>query len=179
MVIGERISHEVHVGASVAWNAGMGQRSFIMTFQDRVHPARHDPRALLNRPFVTFVILFSLGGAGWMPTLSFLSVFIRDELGGSVLSAAMVFLAIHGVTSTLGFDQRPLDKPVWQQVHLRARSGRYDPPPCGARLGARFSTGHCRRSGDGTVYCVSLDGASIVRHRIESGSVCGVSPAAS
>ena len=73
-----------------------------MTFQDCVHPARHDPRALLNRPFVTFVILFSLGGAGWLPTLSFLSVFIRDELGGSVLSAAMVFLAIHGVTSTLG-----------------------------------------------------------------------------
>ena len=80
----------------------MGQRSFIMTFHDRVPPARPDPRALLNRPFITFVILFSLGGAGWMPTLSFLSVFIRDELGGSVLSAAMVFLAIHGVTSTLG-----------------------------------------------------------------------------
>ncbi len=49
-----------------------------------------------------FVILFSLGGAGWLPTLSFLSVFIRDELGGTVLSAALVFLAIHGVTSTLG-----------------------------------------------------------------------------
>ena len=73
-----------------------------MTSQDRAHSARPDPRALLNRPFVTFVILFSLGGAGWMPTLSFLSVFIRDELGGTVLSAALVFLAIHGVTSTLG-----------------------------------------------------------------------------
>ncbi len=73
-----------------------------MTFQDRAYSARRDPRALLNRPFITFVILFSLGGAGWMPTLSFLSVFIRDELGGSVLTAAMVFLGIHGVTSTLG-----------------------------------------------------------------------------
>ncbi len=80
----------------------MGQRRVIMTLQDRASPARRDPRALLNRPFVTFVILFSLGGAGWMPTLSFLSVFIRDELGGSMLTAAMVFLVIHGVTSTLG-----------------------------------------------------------------------------
>ena len=73
-----------------------------MMFQDRAYSARRDPRALLNRPFVTFVILFSLGGAGWLPTLSFLSVFIRDELGGTVLSAAIVFLGIHGVTSTLG-----------------------------------------------------------------------------
>lgn len=73
-----------------------------MTSQDRAHSARPDPRALLNRPFVTFVILFSLGGAGWLPTLNFLSVFIRDEMGGTVLSAALVFLAIHGVTSTLG-----------------------------------------------------------------------------
>ena len=143
----------------------MRQRRPIMTFQDRVPPARPDPRALLNRPFVTFVILFSLGGAGWMPTLSFLSVFIRDELGGTVLSAALVFLAIHGCHVNPGFDQRPLDKPVRQQVHLCAWPGRYHSPPRGARLGARLSIGNGRRADHGTVYCLSLDGPSIVRYR--------------
>ncbi len=58
--------------------------------------------ALLNRPYVTLVVLFGFGVAGWMPTLSFLSVFVRDELGGSILSAAFVLLAMHVVASTLG-----------------------------------------------------------------------------
>lgn len=73
-----------------------------MTLEQRGLPARSNARALLNRPFVIFVVVFSIGGAGWMSTLSFLSVFIRDELGGSVLSAALVFLGIHGVTATFG-----------------------------------------------------------------------------
>ena len=139
-----------------------------MTFQDRAYSARRDPRALLNRPFITFVILFSLGGAGWMPTLSFLSVFIRDELGGSVLTAAMVFLGIHGVTSTLG-----LTSGLW--ISRFGSKSTYALGLAGMTTllaalawAPDFSIGHGRRSSDGTVYCISLDWASSVRYRIES-----------
>ncbi len=41
------------------------------------------------------VVALGLGVAGWMPTNSFLSVFVRDELGGSVLSAAFLVMGIH------------------------------------------------------------------------------------
>ena len=106
-----------------------------MTSQDRARPARPDPRALLNRPFVTFLILFSLGGAGWMPTLSFLSVFIRDELGGTVLSAALVFLAIHGVTSTLGLTSGLWISRFGSKSTYAPRPGRYHSPPRGPSRG--------------------------------------------
>ena len=50
---------------------------------------------LVSRGFIVLLVALALGVAGWMPTNSFLSVFVRDELGGSVLSAAYLVIGIH------------------------------------------------------------------------------------
>ena len=39
--------------------------------------------------------------------MAYLSVFVRDNLGHGILSASLLFLAIHGVTSTLGLASGP------------------------------------------------------------------------
>ncbi len=50
---------------------------------------------LASRGFIVLMLALGLGVAGWMPTNSFLSVFMRDELGGSVLSAAYLVMGLH------------------------------------------------------------------------------------
>jgi MFS family permease len=50
---------------------------------------------LATRGFIVLLVALGVGVAGWMPTNSFLSVFVRDELGGSVLSAAFLVMGIH------------------------------------------------------------------------------------
>ena len=44
----------------------------------------------------------AVGIAGWLPVTNFLSLFVRDELGGSITGAALLLLAIHSGTATLG-----------------------------------------------------------------------------
>ena len=44
----------------------------------------------------------SVGISGWFPINSFLSLIVRDELGGSVGSAALLLIAIQSGTATLG-----------------------------------------------------------------------------
>ncbi|MCY4111899.1 MAG: MFS transporter, partial [Chloroflexi bacterium] len=44
----------------------------------------------------------SIGVAGWLPVNNFLSLFVRDELGGDLLGAALLLIAIQGGTATLG-----------------------------------------------------------------------------
>ncbi len=44
----------------------------------------------------------AVGIAGWLPVNNFLSLFVRDELDGGILSAALLLLAVHGGTATLG-----------------------------------------------------------------------------
>jgi MFS family permease len=50
---------------------------------------------LATRGFIVLLVALGMGVAGWMPTNSFLSVFVRDELEGSVLSAAFLVMGIH------------------------------------------------------------------------------------
>ncbi len=56
----------------------------------------------MTRGFVMLMIALGLGVAGWMPTNSFLSVFMRDELGGSVMWAAYLVIGMHTGGATLG-----------------------------------------------------------------------------
>jgi MFS family permease len=51
--------------------------------------------------------MFGIGLAAWWPMMAYLSVFVRDNLGHGILSASLLFLAIHGVTSTLGLASGP------------------------------------------------------------------------
>ncbi len=44
----------------------------------------------------------ALGVAAWLPVNNFLSLFVRDELGGDMLGAAALLIAIQGGTATLG-----------------------------------------------------------------------------
>ena len=44
----------------------------------------------------------AIGVAGWLPVNNFLSLFVRDELGGDMLGAALLLIAIQGGTATLG-----------------------------------------------------------------------------
>jgi len=50
---------------------------------------------LATRGFIVLLVALGMGVAGWMPTNSFLSVFVRDELEGSVLSAAFLVMGLH------------------------------------------------------------------------------------
>ena len=44
----------------------------------------------------------AIGVAAWLPVNNFLSLFVRDELGGDMLGAALLLIAIQGGTATLG-----------------------------------------------------------------------------
>jgi len=44
----------------------------------------------------------SIGVAAWLPVNNFLSLFVRDELGGDMLGAALLLISIQGGTATLG-----------------------------------------------------------------------------
>ncbi len=47
-------------------------------------------------------ITAALGVAGWMPVLNFLSLVVRDQLGGSLSEASWLLVAIQGATGTIG-----------------------------------------------------------------------------
>ena len=65
------------------------------------HASETRPK-LASRGFVVLMLGLGLGVAGWFPIISFLSVFVRDELGGSVLSAAFLVMAIQVGGATVG-----------------------------------------------------------------------------
>ena len=44
----------------------------------------------------------ALGLAGWLPVVNFLSLFVRDELGGGIAGAGLLLAAMHGSRSTIG-----------------------------------------------------------------------------
>ncbi len=64
-----------------------------MSLRPITEPYAERPR-LASRGFIVLVVALGLGVAGWMPTNSFLSVFMRDELGESILSAAVLVMGI-------------------------------------------------------------------------------------
>lgn len=72
-----------------------------MSLRPITEPYAERPR-LASRGFIVLVVALGLGVAGWMPTNSFLSVFMRDELGESVLSAAFLVMGIHVGGAILG-----------------------------------------------------------------------------
>ncbi len=47
-------------------------------------------------------ITAAVGVAGWMPVLSFLSLVVRDQLGGSLSEASWLLVTIQGATGTVG-----------------------------------------------------------------------------
>ena len=57
---------------------------------------------LRSRPFITLTIVLALGVAGWTPLLSFLSLFVRDQLGAGLTGAGWLLFAMHATTGTLG-----------------------------------------------------------------------------
>ena len=65
-------------------------------------PRPGSPRDLLNRQYVVVIAAMAIGVAGWLPVNNFLSLFVRDELGGDMLGAAVLLIAIQGGTATLG-----------------------------------------------------------------------------
>ncbi len=65
-------------------------------------PRPGSPRDLLNRQYLVVIAAMSIGVAGWLPVNNFLSLFVRDELGGDLLGAALLLIAIQGGTATLG-----------------------------------------------------------------------------
>ena len=44
----------------------------------------------------------AIGVAGWLPVNNFLSLYVRDELGGNMLGAAVLLIVIQSGTATLG-----------------------------------------------------------------------------
>lgn len=44
----------------------------------------------------------AVGLAGWLPVVNFLSLFVRDELGGGIAGAGLLLTAMHGSRSTIG-----------------------------------------------------------------------------
>jgi MFS family permease len=44
----------------------------------------------------------AVGLAGWLPVVNFLSLFVRDELGGGIAGAGLLLAAMHGSRSTIG-----------------------------------------------------------------------------
>ena len=65
------------------------------------------PTTLRSRAFISFVIMFGIGLAAWWPIMTYLSVFVRDELGEGILAASFLMVGIHGVTATLGLASGP------------------------------------------------------------------------
>ena len=57
---------------------------------------------LRSRPFITLTIVLALGVAGWTPLLSFLSLFVRDQLGAGLTGAGWLLFVMHATTGSLG-----------------------------------------------------------------------------
>tara|TARA_Y100000588_G_scaffold321757_1_gene353316 strand:+ start:1693 stop:2832 length:1140 start_codon:yes stop_codon:yes gene_type:complete len=48
------------------------------------------------------VCILTLGLAGWLPVVNFLSLFVRDELNAGIAGAGLLLAAMHGSRSTIG-----------------------------------------------------------------------------
>ena len=57
---------------------------------------------LRDRRFITFAAIVALGISGWLPTLNFISLFVRDELGGSLAAAALLLVVLQGPRAVAG-----------------------------------------------------------------------------
>ena len=57
---------------------------------------------LRSHRFIAVLCILALGLAGWLPVVNFLSLFVRDELGGDIAGAGLLLAAMHGSRSTVG-----------------------------------------------------------------------------
>jgi predicted MFS family arabinose efflux permease len=62
----------------------------------------NSPTSLRSRRFIAIVSILALGLAGWLPVVNFLSLFVRDELGGGITGTGLLLAAMHGSRSTIG-----------------------------------------------------------------------------
>lgn len=53
------------------------------------------PATLRTRRFATFALVVALGVAGWLPTSYFMSLIVREQLGGGITGAALVIGTLH------------------------------------------------------------------------------------
>ena len=63
-----------------------------MPASERVAP---EPASLRTRGFATFALVAALGVAGWLPTSYFMSLLVREQLGGGIAGAALVIGTMH------------------------------------------------------------------------------------
>lgn len=63
-----------------------------MPASERVAP---ESASLRTRGFATFALVAALGVAGWLPTSYFMSLLVREQLGGGIAGAALVIGAMH------------------------------------------------------------------------------------
>ena len=63
-----------------------------MPASERVAP---ESASLRTRGFATFALVAALGVAGWLPTSYFMSLLVREQLGGGIAGAALVIGTMH------------------------------------------------------------------------------------
>ena len=63
-----------------------------MPASERVAPK---PASLRTRRFATLAAVAALGVAGWLPTSYFMSLLVREQLGGGIAGAALVIGTMH------------------------------------------------------------------------------------
>ena len=63
-----------------------------MPASERVAP---EPASLRTRSFATLALVVALGVAGWLPTSYFMSLLVREQLGGGIAGAALVIGTMH------------------------------------------------------------------------------------
>jgi len=63
-----------------------------MPASERVAP---ESASLRTRGFLTFALVAALGVAGWLPTSYFMSLLVREQLGGGIAGAALVIGTMH------------------------------------------------------------------------------------
>ena len=56
---------------------------------------------LLNRPFITFNVSFALSVSGWIPMITLLAVFMRDQLGAELISTVITLVIIQTVAAAM------------------------------------------------------------------------------
>ncbi len=69
-----------------------------MPASERVAPK---PASLRTRRFTTLAAVAALGVAGWLPTSYFMSLLVREQLGGGIAGAALVIATMH-LSRTIG-----------------------------------------------------------------------------
>ena len=57
---------------------------------------------LARRPLVTLLLVAALGAGGYLPVLNFMSIYIRDELHGSLATAALFVALMHAFRTLFG-----------------------------------------------------------------------------